>query len=76
LKENALTYSPGRRSSRRFGTRPLKMARMPGRIGHSRLQQAMGRGGFLHTMSNDVLVGGDNSKMSMLEKLARLALEN
>lgn len=31
---------------------------------------------YLHTMMNGVLVGGDNSKMSVLEKLARLALEN
>lgn len=31
---------------------------------------------YLHTMTNGILVGGDNSKMSMLEKLARLALEN
>lgn len=31
---------------------------------------------YLHTMTNGVLVGGDNSKMSMFEKLARLALEN
>lgn len=31
---------------------------------------------YLHTMTNGVLVGGDNSKMSLLEKLARLALEN
>lgn len=31
---------------------------------------------YLHTMTNGVLVGGDNSKMSALEKLARLALEN
>lgn len=31
---------------------------------------------YLHTMTNGVLVGGDNSKMSVLEKLARLALEN
>lgn len=31
---------------------------------------------YLHTMTNGVLVGGDNSKMSMLEKLVRLALEN
>jgi hypothetical protein len=31
---------------------------------------------YLHTMTNGVLVGGDNSKMSILEKLARLALEN
>ena len=31
---------------------------------------------FLHTMTNGVLVGGDNSKMSLLEKLASLALEN
>ncbi|MCY1237534.1 hypothetical protein D9M72_502360 [compost metagenome] len=31
---------------------------------------------YLHTMTNGVLVGGDNSKMSMLEKLARLTLEN
>ncbi|MFY7865068.1 hypothetical protein [Roseateles sp.] len=31
---------------------------------------------YLHTLTNGVLVGGDNSKMSMLEKLARLALEN
>ncbi|TXT31792.1 MAG: hypothetical protein FD131_715 [Rhodocyclaceae bacterium] len=30
---------------------------------------------YLHTMTNGVL-GGDNSKMSVLEKLARLALEN
>lgn len=31
---------------------------------------------YLHTMTNGVLVGGDNSKMSILEKLARLTLEN
>lgn len=31
---------------------------------------------YLHTMTNGVLVGGDNSKMSIFEKLARLALEN
>lgn len=31
---------------------------------------------YLHTMTNGILVGGDNSKMSMLEKLARLALNN
>lgn len=31
---------------------------------------------YLHTMTNGVLVGGDNSKMSVLEKLARLAIEN
>lgn len=31
---------------------------------------------YLHTMTNGVLVGGDNSKMSVLEKLVRLALEN
>jgi hypothetical protein len=31
---------------------------------------------YLHTMTNGVLVGGDNSKMSVLEKLARLSLEN
>jgi hypothetical protein len=31
---------------------------------------------YLHTMTNGLLVGGDNSKMSVLEKLARLALEN
>lgn len=31
---------------------------------------------YLHTMTNGVLVGGDNSKMSVLEKLARLTLEN
>lgn len=31
---------------------------------------------YLHTMTNGSLVGGDNSKMSVLEKLARLALEN
>jgi len=31
---------------------------------------------YLHTMTNGILVGGDNSKMSVLEKLARLALEN
>lgn len=31
---------------------------------------------YLHTMTNGVLVGGDNSKMSVLEKLSRLALEN
>ncbi|AJY40483.1 hypothetical protein BW21_4998 [Burkholderia humptydooensis] len=31
---------------------------------------------YLHTMTNGVLVGGGNSKMSVLEKLARLALEN
>lgn len=31
---------------------------------------------YLHTMTNGVLVGGDNSKMSVLEKLARLAVEN
>lgn len=31
---------------------------------------------YLHTMTNGVLVGGDNSKMSLLEKLTRLALEN
>lgn len=31
---------------------------------------------YLHSMTNGVLVGGDNSKMSVLEKLARLALEN
>jgi len=30
---------------------------------------------YLHTMTNGILVGGDNSKMSVLEKLARLALE-
>lgn len=31
---------------------------------------------YLHTMTNGILVGGDNSKMSVLEKLARLALAN
>ncbi|WP_066737525.1 hypothetical protein [Cupriavidus sp. D384] len=31
---------------------------------------------YLHTMTNGVLVGGDNSKMSVLEKLARLAVGN
>jgi len=31
---------------------------------------------YLHTMTNGILVGGDNSKMSILEKMARLALEN
>ena len=31
---------------------------------------------YLHTMTTGILVGGDNSKMSVLEKLARLALEN
>ncbi|XYI32282.1 hypothetical protein MNJPNG_08985 [Cupriavidus oxalaticus] len=31
---------------------------------------------YLHTMTNGMLVGGDNSKMSVLEKLARLAMEN
>lgn len=31
---------------------------------------------YLHTMTNGMLVGGDNSKMSVLEKLARLPLEN
>lgn len=31
---------------------------------------------YLHTMTNGVLVGGENSKMSILEKLARLTLEN
>jgi len=31
---------------------------------------------YLHTLTNGVLVGGDNSKMSVLEKLAKLALEN
>nr|WP_315597666.1 hypothetical protein [uncultured Cupriavidus sp.] len=31
---------------------------------------------YLHTMTNGILVGGDNSKMSVLEKLVRLALEN
>lgn len=31
---------------------------------------------YLHTMTNGILVGGDNSKMSILEKLARLPLEN
>jgi len=31
---------------------------------------------YVHTLTNGVLVGGDNSKMSVLEKLARLALEN
>lgn len=31
---------------------------------------------YLHTMTNGVLVGGDNSKMSVLEKLARLSVEN
>lgn len=31
---------------------------------------------YLHTMTNGMLVGGDNSKMSVLEKLARLSLEN
>jgi hypothetical protein len=31
---------------------------------------------YMHTMTNGVLVGGDNSKMSILEKLSRLALEN
>ena len=31
---------------------------------------------YLHTMTNGVLVGGDNSKMIVLEKLARLAVEN
>lgn len=30
---------------------------------------------YLHTMTTGVLVGGENSKMSVLEKLARLALE-
>lgn len=31
---------------------------------------------YLHTLTNGVLVAGDNSKMSVLEKLVRLALEN
>lgn len=31
---------------------------------------------YVHTLTNDVLVRGDNSKMSILEKLATLALEN
>jgi len=31
---------------------------------------------YLHTMTNGILVGGDNSKMSVLQKLARLTLEN
>lgn len=31
---------------------------------------------YLHTMTNGMLVGGENSKMSVLEKLARLTLEN
>lgn len=31
---------------------------------------------YLHTMTNGILVGGDNSKMSILEKLSKLALEN
>ncbi|ACQ96534.1 hypothetical protein D0U02_30105 [Burkholderia pseudomallei] len=31
---------------------------------------------YLHTLTNGVLVAGDNSKMSILEKLVRLALEN
>jgi hypothetical protein len=31
---------------------------------------------YLHSLTNGVLVAGDNSKMSILEKLARLALEN
>ena len=31
---------------------------------------------YLHTMTTGILVGGDKSKMSVLEKLARLALEN
>ena len=31
---------------------------------------------YLHTMTTGILVGGDNSKMSVLEKLAKLALEN
>ncbi len=31
---------------------------------------------YLHTMTNGLLVGGDNSKMSVFEKLPRLALEN
>jgi hypothetical protein len=31
---------------------------------------------YLHTMTTGLLVGGENSKMSVLEKLARLALEN
>ncbi|WP_319938508.1 hypothetical protein [Xenorhabdus littoralis] len=31
---------------------------------------------YLHTMTNGILVGGDNSKMTILEKMARLALEN
>lgn len=30
---------------------------------------------YLHTMTTGVLVGGENSKMSVLEKLARIALE-
>jgi hypothetical protein len=31
---------------------------------------------YFHTLTNGILVGGDNSKLSILEKLARLALEN
>lgn len=31
---------------------------------------------YLHSLTNGILVGGDNSKMSIFEKLARLALEN
>jgi hypothetical protein len=31
---------------------------------------------YLHTLTHDVLVRGDNSKMSLPEKLVRLALEN
>lgn len=31
---------------------------------------------YLHTLTNGVLVGGENSKMSLLEKLVRLALQN
>lgn len=38
---------------------------------HNRLVQI-----YLHSMTNGILVGGDNSKMSILEKLSRLALEN
>lgn len=31
---------------------------------------------YLHTMTNGILVAGDNSKMSVLEKLAKLAILN
>ena len=31
---------------------------------------------FMHSMTNGILVGGENSKMSIFEKLARLALDN